>query len=76
VLEAVGVTLGVEAIVFMVALFVDVVGGTLIGAGDGACTPDTPGFTFAALLVIGFEPEQNSHAQSPLSCESPINQMR
>lgn len=57
-------------------LIVDAGGGTLVATGNGACEVDDAGFAFADLLVIGFDPEQNSQAQSPLSCESPINQRR
>jgi len=56
--------------------FIDVVGGALVGAGDGACPADDTAFVLAALLVMGFDPEQNSQAQSPLSFESPSNHRR
>jgi hypothetical protein len=64
------------ALALLVAIFVDVDGATLVETGDGARPADDAGFGFADLLVIGFDPEQNSQAQSPLSCESPINQRR
>lgn len=60
----------------LLAIFVDTMGGVLVAAGKGACPVDDTGFAFADLLVIGFDPEQNSQAQSPLSWDSPINQRR
>lgn len=57
-------------------MLVSAIGGVLEVAGKGVCTVDNTGFAFADLLVIGFDPEQNSQAQSPLSCDSPINQRR
>ncbi len=56
----------VLALKFVVTLFATAGGGAL-AAGGAACPVGNTGFAFADLLVIGFDPEQNSQAQSPLS---------